>query len=309
MSPKDLYGEEAEDDSENNRDEYEIILTENNRFKTSFHAPSFFFSQIIGSKGMTKKRIENETKTQIKIPRQGVEGDISITGPTKESVSSARRRIEIIVLAGRNKQQFTHFLSIPITSDQIRKEFKSFKNDILPDLEEKLFQNPKKLHITIATLSLLDNEDRALAAQYLQDCQETIIKPILQEFNSIEIKMSGIEYMNDDPSSVDVLYGKIISEPLQLIADKMMDYFVGRGLMQPRNDHVKLHVTLINSLFKDESTQNDSKGERLKFDARKILKKYENFNFGSLVLKEIHLSQRYSTACDGFYEATGIVKI
>lgn len=302
-----MYGDE--EDPEKTQQEYDIQLTESNRFKTSFHAPSLFFAQIIGSKGMTKKRIETETKTSIKIPRQGVEGDISITGSSKESVSSARRRIEIIVLAGRNKQQFTHFLSIPITSEQIRKEFNSFKKDILPDLDEKLFQNPKKLHITIATLSLLDNDDRAQASQYLQDCQETIIIPILEQYKSIEIKMCGIEYMNDDPASVDVLYGKIISEPLQMIADKMMDYFVSRGLMQPRNDHVKLHVTLINSLFKDESLQDDSKGGRVKFDARKILKKYENHNFGSITLKEIHLSQRYSTACDGFYEATGIVKI
>lgn len=260
---------------------------------------------------MTKKRIESETKTQIKIPRQGVDGDICITGPTKESVSSARRRIEIIVLAGRNKQQFTHFLSIPVTSDGIRNEFiNTFKIDMQSEVDEKLFQNPKKLHITIATLSLLDNEDRARASQYLQDCQETIIKPIIKQFGLIEIKMCGIEYMNDDPSCVDVLYGKIISEPLQLLADQIVNYFIGKGIMQPRTiEHVKLHVTLINSLFKDESLQDDSKGERIKFDARKILKKYENFNFGCLILKEIHLSQRYSTACDGFYEATGIVKI
>ena len=38
--------------------------------------PSAYFKFIIGKKAETKKRIENETKTQLRIPKQGEEGEI-----------------------------------------------------------------------------------------------------------------------------------------------------------------------------------------------------------------------------------------
>jgi activating signal cointegrator complex subunit 1 len=50
-----------------------------------------------------------------------------ITGGTKSGVSAARRRINLIVMSARQKQQFTHFLSIPIIGDSIRKRFMEFK--------------------------------------------------------------------------------------------------------------------------------------------------------------------------------------
>lgn len=88
---------------------------------------SFFFSQIIGSKGTTKKRIEAETKTQIRIPKPGVEGDVVIIGPTAKSVVSARRKVNLIVLAARNKQQFTHFLCVPFNNQGIIDSYSKFK--------------------------------------------------------------------------------------------------------------------------------------------------------------------------------------
>jgi len=40
--------------------------------------PSVFYKYIIGKRGETKKRLESETRTQIKIPRQHAEGDIGM---------------------------------------------------------------------------------------------------------------------------------------------------------------------------------------------------------------------------------------
>ncbi|CAD7077191.1 unnamed protein product [Hermetia illucens] len=306
---EDLYSddEEAED--------FKIELTDNQRYKTSYHIPSFFFSQIIGSKGMTKKRIEAETKTQIRIPKPGVEGDVVIIGPTAKSVVSARRKVNLIVLAARNKQQFTHFLCVPFNNQGIIDSYSKFKGQLLAEnrtFDESLFQNPKKLHLTLVTLSLMDNEDRAYAAQLLHECHETIIKPTLEDCGPIRVHLRGLEYMNDDPSAVDVLYGKIESEPLQMIADNMADYFTAKRLTQKKTESVKMHVTLINSLFRDDLNQQNEYGQqqrRTTFDARWIMERFGKFEFGSFILTDIHLSQRYSTACDGFYEATAIVKL
>lgn len=88
---------------------------------------STFYALVIGAKGTTKKRIENETKTVIKIPKPGIDGDVNIVGPTRQSVSSARRRIDLIVLGARNKQEATHFLSIPITHHPIKENYAKFK--------------------------------------------------------------------------------------------------------------------------------------------------------------------------------------
>jgi activating signal cointegrator complex subunit 1 len=152
----------------------------------------------------------------------------------------------------------------------------------------------------------MDNEDRSNAAQILTEVQEIIIKPIVEEFGAIEMRVEGLEYMNDDPKAVDVIYGKIESEALQLLADDIVNYFVEKGLAQKQYDRVKMHVTLLNSLFRDKSS--DDQQKRATFDADGLLKKYGSFYFGTMALKEIHLSQRYSTGSNGFYEATAVIK-
>nr|CAD7463272.1 unnamed protein product [Timema tahoe] len=45
--------------------------------------------------------------------------------------------------------------------------------------------------------------------------------------------MVGLEYMNDDPAEVDVLYGKVNvqdhSSLLQQLADNLVDFFTSKG--------------------------------------------------------------------------------
>lgn len=45
-------------------------------YHLALEIPSAYFKFIIGKKGETKRRLENETRTQIKIPRPGAEGDV-----------------------------------------------------------------------------------------------------------------------------------------------------------------------------------------------------------------------------------------
>ena len=49
----------------------DITTKSNGRFEASFHVAHAFFPLLIGKKGVTKKRLEQETKTRINIPRQG----------------------------------------------------------------------------------------------------------------------------------------------------------------------------------------------------------------------------------------------
>lgn len=115
---------------------------------------------------------------------------------------------------------------------------------------------------------------------------------------SLDVLIVGLDYMNDDPSEVTVLYAKVQNPELQNLADKIQTFFCDCGkiliyflkyklkhtfinyvflinldlALQPRNDHVKLHVTLINTGFYRKCVNGKSKHKSvLTFDARKIL--------------------------------------
>lgn len=306
-------------------DFYEIESIDNgSKFQLKVHAPQLFHSQIIGAKGNTRRRLEQETGTNIQVPKIGSKDtNVIVKGSSKKAVMAAKNRLGLIVIAGRAKQQFTHFLSVSFATNEIKANFLKFKHEVLNDhgifgLDESLFQKPEKLHLTIVMLALLDNHDRILAAEYLQDCKEMVTSRLLQD-GPPKVQLIGVNYMNDDPSSVDVLYAKVVSEDLQNIANEIAKYFASRGFIQLQHDSVKLHVTLMNSLFGDnddaiecgelKDQRDNTRGQRKTFDATKILDKFKDYHFGSLNVSEIHLSQRYSKASNGYYESTGVMKI
>lgn len=79
----------------------------------------------------------------------------------------------------RDTHPITHFISIPICSSQIKNSFEVFKTKILngPPLrgvDESIYQNPDKLHLTISTLVLLDDVEKELAIQTLHECKEEL---------------------------------------------------------------------------------------------------------------------------------------
>ncbi|XP_042364445.1 activating signal cointegrator 1 complex subunit 1 [Plectropomus leopardus] len=287
-------------------------------YRCAIDVPSVLYKYIIGKKGETRKRLEFDTKTSISIPKQGVEGQIVITGSHKAAVSSAVTRVEVLVESFRKKQPFTHFLSFPLNDPKIQEGFLSFKDEVLQQysqdhgVEGSIFQNPAKLHLTIGTLALLNDTEVRKAGEHLQECQNFIRD--ITEGNPLQLEVTGIEYMNDDPAMVDVLYAKVNvkdqSDKLQVIADRLVEHFVSAGLMVREWDRVKLHGTVMNTLFRKDSTVEDTPGrqtmsEREAFDARNILKKFGDYHFGGFELNTVLLSQRYSTDCTGYYTSAG----
>ncbi|KAH0623554.1 hypothetical protein JD844_006434 [Phrynosoma platyrhinos] len=212
-----------------------------------------------------------------------------ITGQHRNGIISARTRIDVLVETFRKKQPFTHFLSFALNQAAIQEKFLQFKKEVLEKcsndngVSSSLFQNPAKLHLTIGTLVLLNEQEIKKAQELLQKCKEDFIDTITGG-KPLTIEVAGVEYMNDDPAMIDVLYAKVYmkdgSNKLQLIADRLMDQFVTSGLMMKEWDRVKLHATVMNTVFrKDPSAEeknNRTAGkafkERESFDGRKILK-------------------------------------
>lgn len=95
---------------------------------------------------------------------------------------AARRKIDILIETSRSKLEFTHFISIPGNSDEVKENFEKFKREVLKNcntgvrgVKEEIFQKPERLHLTLIMLVLLDEEDRTKAIEALEICKQQII--------------------------------------------------------------------------------------------------------------------------------------
>ncbi|CAG4998640.1 unnamed protein product [Parnassius apollo] len=307
-------------------DRFEIVEIDN-RFYTSFHVSKHYFGSIIGKKGIMKSRIEKDTKTNIKIPKQGEAGDIAIFGPSALNVKAACRRINIIVMSARMKQKPTHFLSIPLNHSSIIERFENFKQNVLQEcstkgIDESLFIRSCKLHLTIGVMCLMDNEERLHASKLLSEAKENILMPVLKDYLPLKIRLKGLSYMNDDPKSIDVLYSCVEDDGpsgmIQKITDGLVDHFYKAGFMDREfgRDNVKLHVTLMNSKYRNKSSldtdddrTSNKRSIRETFDGSDILSKFSNYDFGVTEINNIHLSQRKTMGSDGYYQPTFVISL
>ncbi|XP_067944199.1 activating signal cointegrator 1 complex subunit 1-like [Watersipora subatra] len=280
------------------------VTEKDGRFSASLDIPSALFKFVIGKKGETKKRLEYETKCKIVIPQRGQERPIVIKGSHAGGVSSAVTRIEVITESGREKSGFTHFISIPANSAAIVNSFSRFKEQVIDlncgGIDEDVFQNPSKLHLTIGTMTLLNDTEINMATSLLHSTADTLSSII----GNSRLRFQGLAYMNDDPSAVDVLYATVKSADgsdrlEQAVAHLTSDL---SSLLNKdfERDSVKLHLTLINSVFRKETK--GSTQQRRTYDASKIFKELKDFDFGEIEFPGFHLSQRFSTGCDGYYE-------
>lgn len=300
-----------------------FVVEETERgFQSRLEVPSPLYKYIIGKKGETKKRLETETRTSISIPKPGVEGEIVITGQQRSGVVSARTRLEVLLDSFRRRQPFTHFLSLPLNQPAIQQNFLHFKEEVLHKcskdhgVSSSLFQNPAKLHLTIGTLVLLNEQEIQRACDLLQQCKEDFVDQITGG-QPLTVVVAGVEYMNDDPAMTDVLYAKVHmkdgSDRLQMLADQLVERFVASGLMLKEWDRVKLHATVMNTLFRKDPTEErtntmpgkSSFKERESFNGQNILKLFENFHFGEVQLDSVRLSQRFSSDASGYYATSG----
>ena len=68
-------GGQLQQQSEERSDEYresnfEVVLQDNGMFCAKLRVAAAFYPLLIGKKGATKKRLENETRAKVTIPRQ-----------------------------------------------------------------------------------------------------------------------------------------------------------------------------------------------------------------------------------------------
>ena len=324
--------EELDDDGE-----FGDITLVNGRFQKTCQIPKSFYGVILGAKGATKKKTEAETKTRIDVPfHDDDDGNIIIKGSTKTDVESAVKRLYAIVNTARLKYNPSHFISIPMLVDQMKTQFNQFKQQVLSHSEmsksrgicDEIFQNENKLHLTIVMLYLGDKQEIHLAKTTIENCQE-LIKERLNGKELI-VTVEGIDIMNDDPSEVSVVYAKVKEDDdLRMIVDEIFTKFVDCKLANrnieeanSRDKKVKLHLTLMNTTFKEEKNEeNDARNKDKKpwerkqkkdketFDATAILKHFGSFKFGQFKISQIHLSIRGQYDANGYYQNALVINL
>uniref|UniRef100_A0A2L2YCP3 Activating signal cointegrator 1 complex subunit 1 n=1 Tax=Parasteatoda tepidariorum TaxID=114398 RepID=A0A2L2YCP3_PARTP len=310
------YNEEEDDVVEDDLP----IKYENQKFWISLPVPGELIGYVCGNQRFNIKRIKDSTGAEIKIPsrlsgpdrggnKYGNErsSDFVITAEKESSVSQAYRMLKEIMNSGRWKiADFTHFISIPVNSDSIQKKFLTFCKAVSQScpsaVQGAVFTNPSKLHLTICMLTLLDKREMEEAKAALNDCASEITKMLGQR--RLELDIKGIEYMNDDDAEVDVLYAKVIetdgSNVLKIIAEKLAETFSNMNLA-PRHYSVKLHLTLLKSRSYNE--------KRSSFDARPILQKFKDYEFGQMEVTEIHISTRHTGHNNKYYSPSALINV
>jgi len=274
--------------------------------------PTFYCRFIIGQDHEKRKEIERRTKTTIQLPpKGGTSGDIVITGRDKSGVIAARVKINTIIEMNRGDQPADHFISIKLHCEEVSKSFAEFKNEVLRlnarGVDGSIFQRAERLHLTITLLTLLnDAELQASEVQLNSIVNDLQVKHLKGSGNELKLRLQGIEYMNDDPGEVDVLYAKV--QPLdeahdvQSFVDELVETLISEGYLKKQYDRVKLHATIMNTLFRDSERETSRKKKRITFDAQPILELFSEYFFGEIVVGSLDVCIRKTFDCDGLYK-------
>ena len=134
--------------------------------------------------------------------------------------------------------------------------------------------------------------------------------------------------MNDDPTQVNVVYAKVHdmsdNQCLQSIADYLYSRFEESQLLCRSHDFnkvnpdckVKLHVTLMNTSFRQRDDKQDWRRDRGRtptdnyFDASGILNKFKDYYFGEIIVETIEISIRSSSlGRNGYYSHTSRIEL
>jgi len=282
--------------------------------------PSFYFRFIIGHGGEKKKKLEFETKTTIKLPKTG-DGDIVITGKDQGGIIAARAKINTIFEMNRREAPSAHFLNIQLSSIKLSETFEEFKKRVLKmnlrGIDESLFQYPERLHLTLSLMTFLNNTELNETLAKLSSVTSDLQQKHFGANKAITLRIQGVEYMNDDPGEVDVLYAKANineeSDKFQSFIDDVVSEFSSLGFLKKEHERVKLHATIINSLFRDDhneqTTQKGSKKNRVTFNAKPILEKFSDFFFGDVVINSLDIAVRRTFDADGRYKVAASIPL
>lgn len=351
----------TEEDDELNNDESiqlrsmeKVELDDSGQCRLAMNVPNEFFGGIIGLCGELREHIERVTQCQLDFGKP-TENHITIQSSSENNVLRAYRRVAQIVVYNRNKKFFNHFLSFPLSQhDEFRSKFVEFKNKILGDPEmtpegsnitEAVFQSEQRLHFTIRIFHLANDFEKQEMKDLLIKFKQNFLDDYLKQ-NGLDksvggkplmLRVRGLDYFNDDPEQVNVLYAKTVQEGwkegesnhLTAIVNGLYDWFtpslysIKDREQVDKQCRVRLHCTLLNTTYlpKNQQTRRGrgyrggrggggghNRFERVKLNVSPIMAKYGDYDFGVVPLDRIDLSIVGRFEEKGFYESAARIE-
>ena len=238
---------------------------------------------------------------------------ITICGEERNKVIETKMKLSQLISMTRRKMPFTHLITVPFNCEPLTEEFNRFKDNVLSNfkdcngIDENLFQKSNKLHLTFCVLVLLNQSEILLAKRVLKQSLDQIVRPIVAD-KPLKVTVEGLDIMKGQPNKAHVLYAQIKDESnrFQSIADQIVEQFVKSGLLEEsieNENKVKLHITFMNSLFRQRINSKTSK-KRIKreaFDAKSIIDFYNSHKFCEPVVESIQLNEFKTKTEKGFY--------
>eukprot|EP00300_Choanocystis_sp_HF-7_P010188 c16831_g1_i1.p1 GENE.c16831_g1_i1~~c16831_g1_i1.p1 ORF type:complete len:417 (-),score=105.46 c16831_g1_i1:13-1095(-) len=261
----------------------------NPRFECKVAGAPELFKFVIGKQGSTKKGIEQSHSATVKVPKQGSKDvHIVIRAATERSVLMAREEVKKLMSSGKQRLNYTHFISFPLRDARtvgavadwqksIASEFKS-----IPDFDASIMLSPAQLHLTVVMLRLITEDDLNTALNTMARIKHKVLK--ILNHKPLRLHLRGIDVMNCDPSATNVLHAQVNEEPgsdslhrLKELGAFLVEEFKKQGLTDKTADpNVKFHATLVNTKVRSSKDK-----QRVPFDGRPILQKYESHAFGA----------------------------
>lgn len=225
-------------------------------------------------------------------------------------------------------QNWTHFIAIPFNkfsnNNELVEKFNYYKNKIIEeefvDINESLFQFPERLHMTLCMLELKNTSEVNKVQKILKEKILPEIKEFLKNeeiysfFDSFEVfgkpHESRVLFAKPKNNNTDRLYDVLDILFSNLVENKILNQNAlqySNIILNKESDRFekeKLHLTIMNSTFAyRENLKNNSNTINIQdlisgankkksnnlFNGMRIIRRFNNFYFGSHKINEICL--------------------
>ncbi|KAG8045444.1 hypothetical protein GUJ93_ZPchr0008g11588 [Zizania palustris] len=169
-------------------------------------------------------------------------------------------------------------------------------------IDKSIFIKPKTFHLTVLMLKLWNKDRIAKASDVLQSISSQVMEAL--ENRPISIQLRGLTCMKGSPARARVVYAPVLEVGeegrLERACKVIIDAFVKSGLVLARDEkqELKLHATIMNVRHRKSKRWNQRNDS---FDARNIFRQYGEHDWGTYIIPEVHLSQRFKFDERGYY--------
>ncbi|KAI1728471.1 AKAP7 2'5' RNA ligase-like domain-containing protein [Ditylenchus destructor] len=186
-------------------------------YQTKLTVAKSLIGWVLGPRGSVKQKLEKSLNCRLFIDKR--KGCVEVSAETVEIIQKSQIQIEKLLSDGKRKSMPTHFVSIEISDDILKKKYAELvdliccSEDISEQCKEKtLFRPVEKLHLTVSVLKLFTQDDEEAVKKCIKEAFEQNVRELLNGDFKIRVDFDGFDCFDKDPTKARVVYAKISSE-------------------------------------------------------------------------------------------------